>query len=76
MYIYGALLNHAVNPDGTISAYVKNLAISPALLKEILLLKTEHCTDKDIIACLRGRTVPKDYDYATWIPGTHNHNHN
>ena len=51
----------AVNPDGSITAEVPNPAVSPELLKEILLLKVEHCTDSDIITHLRPKTVPEGY---------------
>lgn len=59
----------AVNPDGSITAEIPNPAVSPELLREILLLKAEHCTDKDIITHLRPKTVPEGYEYTTWMPG-------
>ena len=57
------------NPDGSITALVKNDAVEPSLLKEILYWKVEHCTDQDVIARLRQRTVPAGYKYTTWQPG-------
>lgn len=56
----------AVNPDGSITP---NPAVSPELLREILLLKAEHCTDENIITHLRPKTVPEGYEYTTWMPG-------
>ena len=58
-----------VNPDESITALVVNDAVTPTLLKEILYWKAEHYTDKDVIARLRQRTVPKGYKYTTWRPG-------
>ena len=60
---------HEVNADGTVTAEDKNPADSLSLLKEILHWRAECCTDKDIIAHLRPRTVPTGYQYTSWNPG-------
>ena len=60
---------NAVNSDGAITAEVDNPAVTLSLLKEILYWKAEHCTDTDVIARLRPRTVPTGYQYTTWSPG-------
>ena len=62
-------LCNTVNSDGTITVKVHNPAVSVDLLKEILCWKAERCTDKDVIARLRQRTVPSGYQYTTWYPG-------
>lgn len=53
-----------MNSDGAITAEVDNPAVSLSLLKEILYWKAEHCSDKDVIARLRPRTVPTGYQYT------------
>ena len=52
-----------------ISAQVHNPAVSNSLLKEIWQWKTEGCSDVDVIARLRLRTVPLGYDVHTWVSG-------
>ena len=56
-------------PDGTLLAEIPNPCVSTDLLREVMHLKAEGCTDEDVITLLRPRTVPKGYTCTTWTPG-------
>ena len=58
-------------PDGTVVASEPNSAttVPSALLKDILLWKLEGCSNDDVVARLRQRTVPKGYQFHPWIAG-------
>ena len=56
-------------PDGTVVASEPNSAVGTALLKDILLWKLEGCSNDDVVARLRQRTVPKGYQFHPWIAG-------
>ena len=46
-----------------------NPAVSKELLEEILSWKIEGASNIDVITRLRQRTVPRGYEYHSWIPG-------
>lgn len=56
--------------DGIVKAVVHNPAVSTLLIDEIYEWMEEGCTMDDVVTRLRARTVPRGYEFHTWIKGT------
>ena len=55
--------------DGTIVPETNDTVVPQCILKEILMLKEQGISMRDIVQRLRPRTVPAGYVYHTWTPG-------
>ena len=56
-------------PDGTIQVQANFSIVPQCVLQNILVWMRQGVNWKDIIQCLRPKTVPSGYVYHTWSPG-------